>query len=154
MVIMSKSGKSFLLLVSSGLVVIFLFAAWTVSHTGKMTSFQFVRTVICDEVDESFNPLGISNNFDPGTRQLCLWFEYYTDFETCNLNIRWYYRDLLVSSENLVIQSPRGRKSFCLLREDGAPLPSGSYEVNIGVNGKNYTDLEFSITDTNPTSTL
>ena len=154
MVIMSRNGKSFLLLVSSGLIVIVLFAVWTVSHTGKRTSFQFVRTVVCSEVDGAFNPLGVSNSFEQGTRQLCLWFEYYTDYETCNLNIKWYYRDLLVSSENLVISSSQGRKSFCLLRQDGAALPAGPYEVNIGVNGKNYTDLEFSITDTNSTSRL
>jgi len=145
MVIMSRNGKTFLLLVSSGIIFLSAFAVWTVLATDSMSSFRFLRTAICDEVDEDFQPAGVSDHFSYGTRQLCLWFEYCTEYDSCGMNIKWYYRDQLVSRESVVISDSEGRRTFCLLREDGFPLPGGKYRVRIELNGRKLTTLKFSI---------
>ena len=96
-------------------------------------------------MDENYKPSGVASNFDYGTRQICLWFEYCTEYESCELFLYWYFRDSLVFRETVDISSTTGKKTFCLLREDGYPLPWGDYRVRIELNGRNLTTLNFSI---------
>jgi len=144
MVIMSRSRRTFLLLLSSGIFIVSTFALWTVFRT-ESTSFIFNRAVVCDEVDENYKPSGVASCFDYGTRQICLWFDYLTEYESCEILIYWYFRDSLVFRETVDISSTTGKKTFCLLREDGYPLPWGDYRVRIELNGRNLTTLNFSI---------
>ena len=141
---MSRSRRTFLLLLSSGIFIVSTFALWTVFRT-ESTSFIFNRAVVCDEVDEYYKPSGVASCFDYRTRQICLWFEYLTEYQSCEILIYWYFSDSLVSSETVDISSTTGKKTFCLLREDGYPLPWGDYRVRIELNGRNLTTLNFSI---------
>lgn len=144
MVIMSGSRRTFLLFLSSAIFIMSVSALWTVFRT-ESTSFIFTKAVVCDEVDENFQPAGVADTYDYGTRQLCLWFEYNTEYESCELFVTWYFRNDLVFRERVNISSATGKRTLCLLREDGHPLPWGDYRVRIDLNGKNITTLNFSI---------
>lgn len=142
---MSKNGRSFLLLVSSGILFLMLFSVWTIRHCDKNISFRLVRAVICDEVDEQFQPVGTENRFTYGTRQLCLWFEYDLASQDCKISIKWYFNNKLVFTQTVDLMSERGKRTLCLLREDGSPLPSGTYQVVLDLNGQEVAHLDFAV---------
>lgn len=143
---MSKNGRSFLLLVSSGILLLVILSVWTIRHCDKKNSFQLVDAVVCDEVSESFLPVGASDRFAYGTRQLCLWFEYRKASHNCEVSVEWYYRDALVFSQVICLSSLNGKRTLCLLREDGSPLPAGQYHVVLHLDGKDALDLAFNVT--------
>ncbi len=142
---MSKNGRSFLLLVSSGLILLTVLSVWTIRHCDKKNTFRLVRTVICDEVDEEFLPVGAASRFTYGTRQLCLWFEYDMASQNCEISIKWYFNEKLVFTERVDLSSVKGRKTLCLLREDGSPLPVGNYHVVLDLDGKETDRMVFAV---------
>lgn len=142
---MSKNGRSFLLLVSSGLILLTVLSVWTIRHCDKKNTFRLVRTVICDEVDEEFLPVGSASRFAYGTRQLCLWFEYDMASQDCEISVKWYFNEKLVFTERVDLSSVKGIKTLCLLREDGSPLPVGNYHVVLDLNGKETGRMVFAV---------
>ena len=142
---MSKNGRSFLLLVSSGLILLVVLSVWTVRHCNNKNSFRLVKVVMCYEVDETFMPVGVASSFSYGTRQLCLWFEYGLVSRDCTVDVKWYFDGNLVSTENVVLSSAVNKKSFCLLREDGSPLPVGAYYVELIAGGRVAGRLDFKV---------
>lgn len=150
MVIMSRNGRLFLLLVASCIVLLLGLSFWAVKHNRRTadSSFQLENVVLCDEVDEKMRPLHTGSQFVFGVRQLCLSFDYSLDSKRSNIRIKWYYGDHLIYSEVLLLSPRRGVKVFCLLREDGSPLPMGMYNVQVCYDGTVYSSLAFEISDT------
>jgi hypothetical protein len=145
--IMSRNGRFFLLLVMSSIVLLLGFSCWAVKHNRRTadSSFQLENMVLCDEVDEKMRPLHTGTQFMSGIRQLCLCFDYSLASKRSDIRIKWYYGDHLVYSEVLLLSPGKGSKVFCLLREDGSPLPVGAYDVRVCYEGTVYSSLNFEI---------
>jgi len=99
--------------------------------------------VLCRELDDSLQPQFPAERFPYGTRQICLWFAYDGAQEGEELRIEWLYRQRRVRSETLRFSSPSGFRAYYLIREDGAPLPPGTYAVIFFANGRSRAEREF-----------
>lgn len=62
-----------------------------------------------------------------------------------HLDITWYYGKDKVLTEQLKLMTADGVKAFYLLREEGTPLPVGSYKVVISTPVKTLSEIKFDI---------
>ena len=52
-----------------------------------------------------------------------------------------------MQSQEVVLESGGGAKAFCLLLEDGSPLPTGPYSVRISLFDRVFSNTFFEISD-------
>jgi hypothetical protein len=144
---MSRDGKLFLLLV--GFAIFFLFAVSFGAIRSKKAagSFELHNIVLCDELDDRMNPIGGASSFSYGIRQLCLRFDYSRAGDGENIQVRWYYRGRPIHSQEVALSPGSGARVFCLLLEDGSPLPRGSYSVRISLFDRDVSDTFFEISE-------
>jgi len=74
---------------------------------------------------------GMASRFAYGTRQVCLRFDYSRLEEDAPVVILWDREDKRIQAESYELTAPSGTKMYCLLKEDGSPLPRGAYTVTI-----------------------
>jgi len=140
---MSRDGKFFLLLVGLAIFSLIAVSFGAIRSKKAAGSFEIHNIVLCDEVDGGIKPVGVGSAFSYGTRQLCLWFEYSRAGDDENIRVRWYYRGRPIHSQEVVLDPGSGAKAFCLLLEDGSPLPKGSYSVRISLFDRVFSDTFF-----------
>ena len=129
-----------------GLVVLLvLLAGWSFRSRAASEPFRLEQAVVCLELDDEMKPLRVSDRFPRGTRQVGLWFRYASAREGDGLSVKWYHQGSLIQRETLRLVPGRGVKAFYLLREDGSPLPAGTYRVRLEGNGRRLALLEFRI---------
>lgn len=74
---------------------------------------------------------GTASRFAYGTRQVCLRFDYSRLEKDVPVMILWDMEGRRIQAESYELAAPSGTKMYCLLKEDGSPLPRGSYAVTI-----------------------
>ena len=145
--IMSRNGRFFLLLMSCVIILLLFFSFWAVRSNKAAGSFEIHNVLMCDEVDDRMQPLGAGSVFSYGARQLCLWFDYSRSSGGDGVRVKWYYRGRPIHSEVLRLTPGDGAKAYCLLLEDGSPLPKGSYSVRISMYDRVFSDVPFVISE-------
>ena len=144
---MSRNGRFFLLLMSCVIILLLFFSFWAVRSNKAAGSFEIHNVLMCDEVDDRMQPLGAGSVFSYGARQLCLWFDYSRASGGDGVRVRWYFRGRPIHSEVLRLPPGDGAKAYCLLLEDGSPLPKGSYSVRISMYDRVFSDVPFVISE-------
>ena len=144
---MARNGRFFILLMFSVIGSLLFFSFWAVRSNKAAGSFEIDRVLLCDEVDDQMHPLRTGTVFEYGARQLCLWFDYSRSAGGDNVQVRWYYRNRAIHSEFIRLSAGNGAKTFCLLLEDGSPLPKGSYSVQISLYDRIFSDVSFVISE-------
>lgn len=144
---MARNGRVFLLLMFSVIGSLVIFSFWAVRSNKAAGSFEINRVLLCDEVDEQMHPLTTGTVFGYGARQLCLWFDYSRSPGSDGVQVRWYFRNRAIHSEFIRLSAGDGARTFCLLLEDGSPLPKGSYSVQISLYDRIFSDVFFAISD-------
>jgi hypothetical protein len=144
---MGRNGRIFPLLVSCVIILMTVFLFWAARSNRAAGSFEIHGILLCNEVDDQMQPIGAGSIFRHGVRQLCLWFEYSRASGNDGVRVRWLYRGRTINSEYLRMTPGDGAKAYCLLLEDGAPLPRGSYSVRVSMYDRVFSDVPFEIID-------
>ncbi len=143
--IMARVKRAPLLLLVGLVALLVLLAGWSLRSRAASDPFRLEQAVVCLELDDDLKPLRVSDRFPRGTRQVCLWFRYASAREGDGLSVRWFHEGGLIQRETMRLAPGRGTKAFYLLREDGSPLPQGTYQVRLEGNGRSLSVLMFRI---------
>ncbi|MEA3284091.1 MAG: hypothetical protein U9Q00_03815 [Synergistota bacterium] len=148
-----KSEKSFALFVFSSILFFALFFLWITFHRGPLGNVRIERVVVCVDVDDSGVPYGVGGRFSFGIRQLCMVMDSTGGEEDDSVRLRWYYRGQLIHEEIQLLGDGRDEsRMFYLLREDGAPLPLGAYEIQVDLNDRPIRRIPFAVVEGNGTA--
>ncbi|MBR1417463.1 MAG: hypothetical protein IJ576_00695 [Synergistaceae bacterium] len=126
-------------------VLLFLFtlallgsAFWVVgmiSVNPRQTFMMSNVSISLDFEDHQFLAVTISR-FEYGTRQVCMRFDYSRLEEDLPVRVIWDHNSKRVQAESYTLEAPHGTKIYCLLKEDGSPLPRGSFSVSVQPNSE------------------
>lgn len=144
---MWRNENFFLLLVSCVIVALLALSVGAVRSNRAAGAFEIHSVMLCDEVDDQLRPVGASSGFSYGTRQLCLWFDYSRASGGDDVRVQWYYRGRPIHSESTRLPPGNGAKAFCILVEDGSPLPRGFYSVRVSMYDRIFSDVSFVISE-------
>ena len=130
--------------------VLVLVLVFCVSWSFRMSdfiagSFRLDEVQICEELDENLQPINLDRNMPSDSTQVCIWFSYSNARRGDLIEIIWYRNENIIQREITRLVDPRGVKAFYLLREDGSPLESGFYTVQINCNGREKLTENFTI---------
>ncbi|MCR5346282.1 MAG: hypothetical protein K6E38_00725 [Fretibacterium sp.] len=126
-----KSLFPWLLMVFALALTLLVF--WMVGRGRLKPRLELMISNVSVGVDFEDHPFlaGTASRFAYGTRQVCLRFDYSRLEEDTPVVILWDMDGKRVQAESYELLAPSGTKMYCLLREDGSPLPRGSYAVII-----------------------
>ncbi len=110
-----------------------VFSFWAVRSNKAAGSFEIHNVLMCDEVDDRMQPLGAEIGVQLRCRAVVSGFDYSRASGGDGVRVKWYFRGRPIHSEVLRLTPGDGAKAFCLLLEDGSPLPRGSYSVRISM---------------------
>ena len=139
------SEKRPLVLLGFSVILLLLLVTWSLKVGPFSSFFKVEEAVICQELGDNREPLLVSNSIPYGPSQICLWLKYSSAREGSHLEVSWYYGNELVLSEPLKLMTKDGVRAFYLLREEGTPLPGGSYRVTVSTPAKVWSDIKFEI---------
>lgn len=139
------SGRKPLIFLGVLVLLLIALSAWSLRGGTFGASFQIDRAVVCQELDQNRQPVNEGSDIPYGSRQICLWFQYSSASEGSHVEIKWYYGKDLVLSESLKLMSKDGVRAFYLLREEGTPLPVGSYRVTVSTPARIWTEIKFNV---------
>ncbi|SMG36077.1 hypothetical protein [Dethiosulfovibrio salsuginis] len=139
-----KSKKSFALFSFSTILFFAIFFVVITGYRGDLGSFRLDEAVVCIDVDDSAIPWGVGNRFEFGVRQLCVLLGY-SGGDDDMVRFSWFFRGQLVHEEIQILDDESNYRMFYILREDGSPLPVGSYSVQIDVNERKARKMAFSV---------
>lgn len=142
-----KSGRTFALFSLFSILFFALFFFYITGYRGSLGTFRVDDAFVCVDVDDSAVPWGVGDRFGFGVRQLCLLLDYSGGEGEDMARFRWYFKDQLVHEELQVLDHGANCRMFYILREDGSPLPAGTYEVRVDVNGRMARRIPFSVVD-------
>ncbi|MBQ7263956.1 MAG: hypothetical protein IJR14_09610 [Synergistaceae bacterium] len=74
---------------------------------------------------------GTVSRFRHGARQVCIRFDYDRLQDSEQIDVLWDWGEKRVQEERYALPAPSGTRMYCLLKEDGSPLPMGPYTVTI-----------------------
>ena len=146
---MVKKKKPFVSLVIFFATILLLLSFWVIRQNSNKPgeSLLIHDVVISTEVDDTTRLTGAVSRFPYGSRsrQICMRFNYSRAAEGAEVRIVWFKGDSLIQSDTYYLGAPSGIKIYCLAREDGQPLPRGSYSVGILSNTERISDFRFEI---------
>ena len=144
---MSRKKKSFVSLAVFFATVLLLLSFWVIRQNSNnpSESLQIHDVVISTEVDDARRLTGAVSRFPYGSRQICMRFDYSKAAEGAEIRVLWFMGDKLIQSDFYTLAAPSGVRLYCLTREDGQPLPRGSYSVGIVNKTECVSDFRFEI---------
>jgi hypothetical protein len=108
-------------------------------------SLEIRNVVVSTEVDNRLHLTGAVSRFPYGTRQVCLRFDYGKAAKNSTIRIHWFLGEKRVQSDTYALSVPSGSKIYGLVRENGQPLPRGSYSISIISNEERLSEFRFEI---------
>jgi len=144
---MTKKRKPFVLFVIFFAAVLLLLSFLVIHHNSSKPSESLLihDVVISTEVDDATRLTGAVSRFPYGSQQVCMRFNYSRAAEGAEIRILWFMGDDLIQSDTYDLGASSGTKIYCLAREDGQPLPRGSYSVGILSNSERISGFRFEI---------
>ena len=127
--------------------VLLLLSFWVIRQNSNKPSESLLihDVVISTEVDDTKRLTGAVSRFPYGSRQICMRFNYSRATEGAEIRILWFMGDKLIQADSYALSASTGSKIYCLAREDGQPLPKGSYSVGILNKADRISDFRFEI---------
>ena len=144
---MWKKKKPFVLLVIFFATVLLLLSFWVIHQNSNKPSESLLvhDVIISTDVDDTKRLTGAVSRFPYGSRQICMRFNYSKAAEGAEIRILWFIGDKLIQSDSYALSVSSGTKIYCLTRENGQPLPQGSYSVGIFNKAERISDFRFEI---------
>lgn len=144
---MSKKRKPFLLIVILFAAILAFLSFWVIRQNSNRPgeSLMIHNVVISTELDDKLRLTGVVSRFPYGARQVCLRFDYSRAIEGNAIRILWYMGEKLVQSDTYALSASSGSKIYCLVRENGQPLPRGPYSISMLYNTERLSDFRFEI---------
>lgn len=143
----NKSGNRPLVFLGVVIILLILSAILSFKIGAFRGSFLVEEALICQELNGFRQPLRAGNNIFHGARQVCLWLKYSSAREGGHIDVSWYYNNDLILSEKVSLTAVDGVKTFYLLRDEGTPLPSGSYRVTVSASSRQWAGIDFYVYD-------
>lgn len=144
---MIRKKKPFVSFVIFFVAVLLLLSFWVIhrnsSKPGK--SLLIHDVVISTEADDVTRLTGAVSRFPYGSRQVCMRFNYSRAVEGAEIRVLWFMGDELIQSGTYDLGASYGTKIYCLTKEDGQPLPEGSYSIGILSNSERISGFRFEI---------
>lgn len=130
-----------------GVLIFFMImlTSWAFRLDIYNNSLLIEKSLVCLELNEKRAPLKIVTEFSHGVPQVCFWMKYRSGKVPRDIDITWIFDKQEVLSESQTLVSKEGIKVFYLLREDGSPLPDGSYKVIVSDKGRIMTEIPFKV---------
>ncbi|MBQ8694009.1 MAG: hypothetical protein IJ576_01210 [Synergistaceae bacterium] len=119
-----------LILFTLGLIALIFWAVERSSVNPKQSFMMSNVSISIDFEDHQFLA-GTISRFEYGTRQVCMRFDYSRLENDLPVRVIWDHDSKRVQAESYTLTAPYGTRIFCLLKEDGSPLPKGSYSVAV-----------------------
>lgn len=88
---------------------------------------------------------GTVSRFPYGARQVCLRFDYSSVRKGADIEVLWHLGEQLIQRDSYELPSTSGTRMYCLLKEDGSPLPRGAYTVNVICEEETLPKFHFEI---------
>jgi hypothetical protein len=144
---MSKKRKPFLLIVVFFATVLLLLSFWVIRQNSNKPneSLMIHNVIVSTELDDKLRLTGTVSRFSYGPRQIFLRFDYSKAAKDGEVKIRWFTEEKLVQSDTYKLYTPSGSKIYCLVRENGQPLPRGPYSISVLNNSEHLFDFRFEI---------
>lgn len=144
---MAGKRKPFLLIVIFFATILAILSFWVIQQNSNKPgeSLMIQNLVISTELDDKLRLTGSVSRFPYGARQVCLRFDYTRAIEGSDIRILWFMGEKLVQSDTYTLSTPSGSKIYCLVRENGQPLPKGSYSIGILYRTERLPDFRFEI---------
>ncbi|MDR1622536.1 MAG: hypothetical protein LBS00_09195 [Synergistaceae bacterium] len=144
---MSKRRKSFLLIVILFATVLLLLSFWVIRQNSNKPSevLMIHNVVVSTELDDKLRLTGTVSRFPHGSRQVFLRFDYSKAIDDSKVKILWFLGEKLVQADTYKLFASSGSKVYCLVRENGQPLPRGPYSLGILSNSERLFDFRFEI---------
>ena len=142
-----KKKKPFVALVIFFASVLLLLSFWVIRQNSSKPSESLLihDVVISTEVDDTKRLTGAVSRFLYGSRQICMRFNYSRAAEGAEIRVVWFLGDKLVQADTYTLSAAAGTKIYCLVRDNGQPLPKGSYSVAVFNNSELISDFRFEI---------
>lgn len=130
---MKKSRPIFLLVSSVSVLALFFISVAFVYHQVYKPSKKIIikNIVLSDEVAKNSRLTGTVSTFPHGTRQVFVFFDFEKAEVGSSVTVSWFYGEKEIRVDNYRLDEPSGYRSYCLLKEDGSPLPKGGYFLRI-----------------------
>ncbi|MDR3321075.1 MAG: hypothetical protein LBS93_01395 [Synergistaceae bacterium] len=136
-----------LLLLALFVVFLMIFLFWSFSAGDIIAgSFRLGDIQICEELGDNMVPVNAGTTLPGGAKQVCLWFDYTKARVGDALEIVWKFGERRIQRDSYRLPASGGVRAFYLLKEDGSPLPAGSYSVEIFCNGRERGGESFFVT--------
>ncbi len=125
--------KSFLVLLVPFTVGLIALSFWVISKNSVKPQQSFMMSNVSISIDFEDHQFlaGTISRFEYGTRQVCMRFDYSRLEADGDIQVIWDYGEKRVQAETYTLTAPSGTRTYCLLKEDGSPLPKGRYSVMI-----------------------
>lgn len=88
---------------------------------------------------------GTVSRFPYGARQVCVRFNYSRLADGAPIDVIWAWDEKRVQADTYEVPAPSGTRMYCLLKEDGSPLPRGKYTVEIRSRAESMPKFHFEI---------
>ncbi|MDR2180247.1 MAG: hypothetical protein LBP21_08050 [Synergistaceae bacterium] len=143
---MSKKRKPFLLIVVLFATVLLLLSFWVIRQNNKSNESLMIHNVtVSTELDDKLRLTGTVSRFPYGSRQIFLRFDYSKAAQDGEVKIHWSMEEKVVQADTYKLFTSSGSKIYCLVRENGQPLPRGPYSICILNNSEHLFDFRFEI---------
>jgi hypothetical protein len=143
----SKKKKPFVFLVVFFATILLFLSFWVIrQNSGRLSdSLKINNMAVSTEVNDGWLPAGSVSRFSHGSRQVCLRFDYTQAMGGGEVKVLWFSEEKLVYSDAYPLNALAGTKVYCLVQENGQPLPKGSYSVTVLNKAERLSDLSFDI---------
>lgn len=144
---MSKKRKPFLFIVVLFATMLPLLSFWVIrKNSDKLgESFMIHNVEVGYDLSDGLRLTGTISRFPYGARQMYLRFDYSKAAPDSKVRILWLFGEKLVQSDSYELLTPSGAKIYCLVRENGQPLPKGAYSIAILYQEERIQDFRFEI---------
>lgn len=108
----------------------------------RITNIEMARSV-----DENIMPVEPTNSFNKGTSKVYCWFKW-TDAEiNSQVMAKWHYvtENINILSYPVIIPRRSGAGSVALTMPKGKVLPSGSYRIDLFLEGRKLKSCKFRV---------
>lgn len=98
-------------------------------------------------IDEKFMPVGVTDTFPAGTRQVFCWFQWKSAEVGTKIVARWHFVTDNIHILNYEFSIPRkeGSGSVTLAMPEGKILPAGLYKVDLSIGESVLKSLAFKV---------
>ncbi len=144
---MSKKIKPFLFIVIIFAIALPLLSFWVIRYNSARPSDTFLihNVALTTELDKHRRITGTISRFSYGARQVCLRFDYSRVTAGSTLQVEWRCGEKLVKVNSYELSESSGSKIYCLLLENGQPIPRGIYSIGLIYRSERIPDFRFEI---------